>query len=1251
MVAEDVDRLERQMLLRGEQAKWALLSVSNNCLYDEGIAKLVRVLRKTTAPLETLDLSHTGMTCVGAKLVATLLAPAPPPAAASAEAAPAEEAAGRLPLKRLLLYGNGIGADGFAALGAALRQPGCGLDELVVSTHLKEPKPASRKRGGADGAELTRLVVSEIAEMHELAGETYGSAELLVLSQLLVGTSTLTAIHLSAPDVGDAAAAALGELLGHGLLPLRALRCEGGRISAEGGAALCDGARRGGCPLQELCLIDQPLTASAAAVRLQVADAAVETELRRQDESRTRTTPAAAEWARVQLQLRASLAWRRARALPPTTLSRDELESVLALPAELREDRWLALGGIYGADATPSPEAAAAAAADGRLPLPLPDDAFYEPPDEMRLPSVAQLCALRDDDQLRQLWQMLIAPPAVPQADGGYCADAVRAACALLSDPSSQLHTLALCGINLCGGSSGGHEGGWGGSGGGYTAEGVEAVCAALGASCVALRSLRLERSGMREAEAAALAAALLGAARRGLVLRSLVLDGPPLVMPPLLGAAPPPLGTRVECAWRPMTPAEVCLASALLGRNERVQLVRLGGAACGAAAAHVSEAIGRGTMPLQQLHLPNNALTPELCVQLVRALRRGSPHLELLDLSENPICGIAVETEGVADAFSPSAIAALCSWLDGRPDDSADVDADTDDATPCNLRVLRLRDVALCGQAADGSGAFRPQALSLLTALIGGGKCPLRELELAGCRLRRGHEATRALGRALASNGELRRLRVDRAHIEVGRVLRGDALDLAGRDFSEVDAALIAPLLLHNRSITRIDLSGDAHATAAVRALADAFAAAGLRPHELSASGRLLGLEGTAALLEPLRSSPLECLDLGHCDLCGITAQSSGLAQFSTYVLRIICGLVAPPPGGGDGGSGHGDGIDGGGDAGGLVRLHVPGNQLLGDEHYTSEGIALLTAALGSPACRLEELRLGLASPLPGPLLEDDALALADAAEQCASLRVLSLVAVDLPMAQLSAASTALELHGAGLCPSDVTVVTRLLRRCTRLASLDLAHNSLGGGGGVEALADALRAAAPPLTELCLASCALCVPGTLALLRTLRDTAPPLRTLDLSANAAALAAGVGLPSSSSSSLSMGGESPLRLLCEETMRVLPLRHLGLAANQLGSGDDDGADDAEHAAGCTLLATALAAPSCQLAVLDVGNNGFTRADAVALTAACSAGCALAWGDLDVEVFVRGTALRRLAERRAGARNALRAAVEGSPARAA
>jgi hypothetical protein len=49
------------------------LSVSNNYLYDEGIGKLVKVLQKTTAPLELLDLSKTNMTSVGAKLVAQLL--------------------------------------------------------------------------------------------------------------------------------------------------------------------------------------------------------------------------------------------------------------------------------------------------------------------------------------------------------------------------------------------------------------------------------------------------------------------------------------------------------------------------------------------------------------------------------------------------------------------------------------------------------------------------------------------------------------------------------------------------------------------------------------------------------------------------------------------------------------------------------------------------------------------------------------------------------------------------------------------------------------------------------------------------------------------------------------------------------------------------------------------------------------------------------------------------------------------------
>ena len=123
-VRADVERLERQ--LRGETAKWVLLSVSNNCLYDHGVCKLVEVLQKTTAPLETLDLSKTGMTSSGAKLVAELLA--------------ATEGTNLLPLKKLVLHGNAIGADGYAAIGAAIRHPRCALVEFVVSTQMREKK-------------------------------------------------------------------------------------------------------------------------------------------------------------------------------------------------------------------------------------------------------------------------------------------------------------------------------------------------------------------------------------------------------------------------------------------------------------------------------------------------------------------------------------------------------------------------------------------------------------------------------------------------------------------------------------------------------------------------------------------------------------------------------------------------------------------------------------------------------------------------------------------------------------------------------------------------------------------------------------------------------------------------------------------------------------------------------------------------------------------------------------------------------
>ena len=144
------------------------LSVSNNYLYDEGISKLVKVLQKTTAPLETLDLSKTNMTSVGAKKVAQLLASDEGPL---------------LPLRKLVLHNNEIDAEGYAAIGAAVRHERCGLKEIVVSTHTKEAKSSSRKT--VVTTEHNSIKVEEVRTMVEMRQEFIGDAELMVLSEML----------------------------------------------------------------------------------------------------------------------------------------------------------------------------------------------------------------------------------------------------------------------------------------------------------------------------------------------------------------------------------------------------------------------------------------------------------------------------------------------------------------------------------------------------------------------------------------------------------------------------------------------------------------------------------------------------------------------------------------------------------------------------------------------------------------------------------------------------------------------------------------------------------------------------------------------------------------------------------------------------------------------------------------------------------------------------------------------------------
>jgi hypothetical protein len=90
-----------------------------------------QVLRSTTAPLEFLELSNTQMTSAGAKLVAQLLA--------------VEDGDTPLPLRKLVLHSNDIDAEGYAAIGAAVRHEWCGLKEIVVITHVLESKSGSSK--------------------------------------------------------------------------------------------------------------------------------------------------------------------------------------------------------------------------------------------------------------------------------------------------------------------------------------------------------------------------------------------------------------------------------------------------------------------------------------------------------------------------------------------------------------------------------------------------------------------------------------------------------------------------------------------------------------------------------------------------------------------------------------------------------------------------------------------------------------------------------------------------------------------------------------------------------------------------------------------------------------------------------------------------------------------------------------------------------------------------------------------------
>eukprot|EP00965_Chrysotila_dentata_P220011 6191501-Pleurochrysis_carterae.AAC.6 len=71
-----------------------------------------------------------------------------------------------LPLKKLIIHGNSIGADGYAALGAAIRHDRCRLEEFVATAQLKERKTGQNRVSKTE--EHNVVAVSDIATLTEL---------------------------------------------------------------------------------------------------------------------------------------------------------------------------------------------------------------------------------------------------------------------------------------------------------------------------------------------------------------------------------------------------------------------------------------------------------------------------------------------------------------------------------------------------------------------------------------------------------------------------------------------------------------------------------------------------------------------------------------------------------------------------------------------------------------------------------------------------------------------------------------------------------------------------------------------------------------------------------------------------------------------------------------------------------------------------------------------------------------------------
>lgn len=199
--------------------------------------------------------------------------------------------------------------------------------------------------------------------------------------------------------------------------------------------------------------------------------------------------------------------------------------------------------------------------------------------------------------------------------------------------------------------------------------------------------------------------------------------------------------------------------------------------------------------------HCSQNGISVAKGIELVGALAAGAPHLAQLDLSGNPICGVQPAADGGQDDFSSGCIEALCTLMrvgsggggagggagsgaggggggdDGGAEGVGDADSAYDasrggggsnrsNGAPdgggggsvgsvgscgsaevrtarsrgsCQLRELRLADIALCGRAKDGNGSYQSQCISVLVELLGSGESSLQELDISGCCMQEG--------------------------------------------------------------------------------------------------------------------------------------------------------------------------------------------------------------------------------------------------------------------------------------------------------------------------------------------------------------------------------------------------------------------------------------------------------------------------------------------------------------------------------